>query len=109
MSFGANGTQYADRKREAQIKIGRRDKPLSEWFRRGTVPRIPLHAGYIIEQDYLLQMKRDVPPTLTQLNCGMGWAGTDIKRRSHRRHTGTRQAVQYKVIQESPGIVDQWT
>lgn len=106
ISFGAEGTRYIADKEEAQIKIGKRDKPLSEWFQQYG-PRIHFEQDTIIEHDLLLRMERDIPPFDPARIMAWSWTGIDIKRESQgiNRDAST---VQHRAIQNVMASSTPW-
>lgn len=76
--FSPEGTYYVPLADEARIQVGRRTRPLSEWFRKYT-PKIFFEQDTVMEHDYILRMSREVVPFDLEKIEHWDWSGVDIQ------------------------------
>lgn len=97
VSFGADGTRYLATGNEVLVRIGKRERPLSEWFRQ-YAPKLHFEQDTFIEHDLLLRINRDIPPYDPARVEVWDWSGVNLKKESQgsSRTSGT---VQHRAIQ----------
>lgn len=95
--FGEDGTRYVAKTPEAQITVGKRTRPLSEWF-HNEPPKIYLSGDSYIENDELISLERAVEPFPTDAVETLDWSGIDIKKESQGVER-SRDTIQYRTIE----------
>lgn len=98
VSFGADGTRYLPAGEEAVIRIGKREKPLSEWFRQ-YAPKLYFEQDTFIEHDLLLRINREIAPFASARIEAWDWSGVDIRKESQGPDR-TADTVQRRVIEQ---------
>jgi superfamily II DNA or RNA helicase len=106
LSFGAEGTRYLPLGEEAVIHIGKREKPLSEWFRQ-YAPKLFFEQDTFIEHDLLLAISRGIAPFDAQRIEAWRWSGVNIRKESQ-GSSRLSHTVQYRVIERIRASGARW-
>lgn len=104
--FGAAGTRYVALGVEATVIIGRREKPLSNWFHQ-FAPKFHFEQDTFIEHDLLLHIERPITPLELEKIEDWDWTGIDIRKESQGPGK-TPDTIQRRVIERLLASGEPW-